>query len=262
MGIADAFRWLSPVSKARKYFLHEFLEIEEDSMIDDNALLKRLRDKEDNFVERKSQGIRPDDIRKTLCAFSNSLIGDAKAILFIGIHDKTGAVEGIENTDGMQKKIREACKNDCYPPITNFTCRNLSVEGKDVLAVVIGPSNEKPHFTGPAYVRLGSESVNATPAIYRDLISSRNEKAGRILEMLGATITLEGDGRKISNPKSLANFRERGEGEIVSCDAHVVRFDLTTGPLPRTELAEPLENVSIGYDTQNRRHMLIIRRAR
>ncbi len=232
-------------------------------MIDDIALLKRLGDKEDNFAERKSQGIRPDEIRQTVCAFSNSLVGDAKAVLFIGIHDKTGTVDGLDNADGMQKKVREACERGCYPPITNFTCRVLTPEAKDVLAVVVGSSTEKPHFSGPAYVRRGSESVNASREVYRDLISSRNEKAGRILELRGLLVSIQGEGRRISHPIAVANHRERAVGKITHCDAHVVRFELHSGAdgFPTMQLAEPLEHVLLGFDVPSGRHMLIIRSA-
>ncbi|HEX7645297.1 MAG TPA: ATP-binding protein [Noviherbaspirillum sp.] len=231
-------------------------------MINDAELFRRLNDHEDNFVERKSQGIKADEIRQTVCAFANSLVGDGIGILFIGLHDKTGMVEGVENSDSVQKRVREACERGCYPPITNFICRVLKPEGKPVVAVVIGSSNERPHFSGPAYIRRGSESVNATPEIYGELIASRNEKAGRILNMRGKVVSILAEGRMIINPLPVPNLRDKGEGKITYCDAHVVRFDLLSGSFPLTELAESIDVVSVSFDTQNRRDMLIIRSVR
>jgi predicted HTH transcriptional regulator len=115
-----------------------------------DEILARLNDKEDNFVERKSEGVSPRDIRQTASAFANTV--DARdAVLFIGVHDRTGEVVGVGNAEAVQKRVSEAC-DDCYPAIT-YTSEVLQVEGLTVVAVVFPPSDHKPHFTGAAFVR-------------------------------------------------------------------------------------------------------------
>jgi hypothetical protein len=39
----------------------------------DDELLQRLSDHEDNFIERKSAGVKSQELRQTLSAFANSL---------------------------------------------------------------------------------------------------------------------------------------------------------------------------------------------
>ncbi len=51
-------------------------------------LLAQLGASEDNFVERKAQGVKPQDIRKALTAFANTLPEDRHGIIYIGIGDK------------------------------------------------------------------------------------------------------------------------------------------------------------------------------
>ena len=111
--------------------------------------LNLLGNHEDNFVEKKQEGVRPDELRRTVSAFANTVPEGRVAVLFIGIHDKTGQAVGVINTDQLQKRVREVYHNDCYPPI-NYTSVVLNVDGKSVVAIVIPPSSAKPHFTGLA----------------------------------------------------------------------------------------------------------------
>ena len=143
-------------------------------------LMARLGASEDSFVERKSQGVKPQDIRKAVTAFANSLQDGQHGVVFIGIGDR-GAVEGCENADAVQKRVREAA-DECYPPLTP-QCVVLRVDDKDVVAVVVGASNDKPHFSGPAYVRQGSESVKASKSLFEELVDARHSKVEAILRM-------------------------------------------------------------------------------
>lgn len=124
-------------------------------------LKKLISNHEDNFVERKSEGVTPQELRQTVSAFANTVPEGRKAVLFIGIHDKTGEVVGVTSPDRVQGRVREACHEDCYPRIT-YVSEVISVDGKRVVAVVVPFSTKKPHFTGPAYIRAGSASVKAS----------------------------------------------------------------------------------------------------
>ncbi len=63
-------------------------------------LLARLRQPEDNFTERKSEGAASRaELRKTLVAFANSVPEGRTAVLYIGVDDD-GTPMGVSNPDG------------------------------------------------------------------------------------------------------------------------------------------------------------------
>jgi predicted HTH transcriptional regulator len=159
-----------------------------------DELTARLVAHEDNFVERKSEGINPSDFRKALTAFSNSLPPGRAAALFIGVNDRTGVVEGCQNPDKVQQRVREAGEQ-CYPPITSMS-EVINVGGKHIVAVTIEPSENRPHFSGPAFVRVGSSSVKASREMFDELVNSRNGKVAAILDLRGETISVLGLGHR------------------------------------------------------------------
>ena len=150
-------------------------------MAKNDELLARLNNKEDNFTERKLESARNYEFRKTIVAFANSMPENQTGILFIGVRND-GTVAGVNGADSLQKTIRNICETDCYPPIKH-TCAVLVVEGKDVVAAEISHSNQRPHFAGPAFVRVGSESKIATPELYQDLLTSHCSHAGQLLKL-------------------------------------------------------------------------------
>lgn len=223
----------------------------------DDQLLALLRKHEDNFVERKSEGVTASELRQTVCAFANSVPEGRDGVLFVGIHDKTGEIAGVGNTDQLQKRVREAAQNDCYPPIA-YTSAVLTVEGKQVLAVIVPQSAAKPHFTGPAYVRIGSESPKASQQQYEELILSRNDKAREILRHRNGVLTVLGQGYQLGSNKPLhdAAYREMRECRLLNCTAHLVTLeDIATGE----RFSEPLAHVTISYDHKRQRAQLMVR---
>jgi hypothetical protein len=229
----------------------------------DVELLQRLSDHEDNFIERKSAGVKSQELRQTLSAFANSLTADREGILFLGIDDRTGAITGVPvgQADMLQKRVREAAESDCYPPIKTVTCRVLTVNGMAVVAVIVRASADRPHFTGPAYVRRLSESVKASPELFNELIVSRNDKAQAILAMRGGVVTFQSIGHKIGETLAIANqgYRQTGECRVEACDAHLVHLMILSGGMPGWPVVEPLSHVQIGFDVNKNRPMLVIR---
>lgn len=223
----------------------------------DDQLRQRLADHEDQLVERKSEGVKRDELRQTLSAFANTLMPDQLGILFIGVADKDGAISGVVDPDGVQKRVREAAVG-CFPPIRSYEAHALANGVKTVVAVVISASNERPHFTGAAYVRVGSESVNASAAQFEKLVASRNDKAGAILRMGSGPITVEAIGRRLENPMPAPGARYRSEAHIEACDAHSVRITISPDGMPAWLIAEPLNRVTVCHDVQHDRPMLIL----
>ncbi len=222
-----------------------------------DELLRLIGNQEDNFVERKSEGVRDAEIRQTVSAFANTVSAGRKAVLFIGIHDKTGEVIGVGNPDQLQKRVRDACHSDCYPPI-QYSTEVLSIDGKAVVAIVVPSSVVKPHFTGPAYVRVGSESVKASEQLYEELLLSRTDKAREILVHKNEIFTVLGIGYKLGSNKPLpdAGYREMRECRIEACSAHLVTLrDIGAD----VRFSEPIEHVTVNYDHEKNRPMLMVR---
>jgi hypothetical protein len=182
--------------------------------LSDAELKSRLRDEEDNFVERKPERASDREIRKTIVAFANSIQPGETGILFIGVSDD-GETLGVSNTDSLQKKVRRIVEDDCYPAI-EFTTTAITEADKDIVAVIIGYSTKRPHFAGKAYIRVGSESLEASAAIYNQLIASRNEKTALLQLHIKKSIVLCFE--------SGGGFWFEAGGVLDFCDAHTIRL--------------------------------------
>ena len=221
-------------------------------------LIARMQAREDNFVERKSDGVKPQDIRKTASAFANTVEG-REAVLFIGVDDKPGAAAGVQNVEKLQGRVRDACQGDCYPPI-KYTTEVLTIEGKDVLAVIIPPSDSKPHFTGPAFVRVGSESAKASPQQFEELILSRIDRCREILRYRNkGLISVWAIGCRLRDGLAEANprYRERAECLVKNCTAHLVTLEQ---PATGSTYSLPLDRFEIGHDPEKNRPLLMMYR--
>ncbi len=220
------------------------------------SLIARLKNHEDNFVERKPEGVNASEIRQSVVAFANSVPSGATGVLFVGVHND-GRIQGVENPDKLQKTVRDQCERVCYPPIT-FSTAVLDVEGKAVVAVVIPPSQNKPHFSGSAFVRRGSESVAASPELFEELIASRSDKVAAILQMRGAPISVVCVQHRLGSTQQVSGsgYRSHSECMIESCSPHTVRMkDLSSD----RHVTEPLDIITVSYDEERHRPMLIIR---
>lgn len=211
-------------------------------------LRKRLKDHEDNFTERKGSRPKDSELRRTLVAFANSVPEGHKALLFIGVSDD-GAVVGIRDPDSDQKRIRKIAQEDCYPPV-QFQSQVFEYEDNTMIAVIIEASNQRPHFSGPAFVRIGSESIAASAKIYEDLIASRHTKAGTILRHKDELISFN---QIYHDQFSRERIRYTIECRIEGCSAHVV--DLCDTGSDR-HFSIPLEKIRISNDSKKRRMLL------
>ena len=221
-----------------------------------SLLIARLNNHEDNFVERKPEGVNASEIRQSVVAFANSVPPEATAVLFVGVHND-GRIHGVENPDKLQKTVREQCEKVCYPPVM-FSTAVLNIDGKSVVAVAIPSSQNKPHFSGPAFVRRGSESVAASPELFEELIFSRSDKVAAILRMRNAPVSVICIQHKLGGTEQIADARYRTHSECIveSCTPHIVRLKDTGSD---RHVTEPIENVTVSHDEERHRPMLIVR---
>ena len=75
----------------------------------------------------------------------------------------------------------------------------LVKDGKQFLAVIVPGSEQRPHFAGPSYVRVGSETKVASEPQFQNLIAQRQSKAYEILKWKGKPVAL--DDRTWPQPK-------------------------------------------------------------
>lgn len=208
----------------------------------DEELRERLGDKEDGWTERKSKGVSSEDIKKTIVAFANSLPDGHQGLLFIGIADKGGAVEGVDDPDKLQKTVRKLAEGSVYPPIyLGHNCRVLREAGKDVVAVIVEASHKRPHFAGASYVRVGSESVAASERQFEHLIASRTSVARFILEaMRKGDVVLIDEGRRGYHP-------HRARCKVEDCNAQFANF---TAVQEGWRYSAPLSQITASYQPE------------
>lgn len=206
-------------------------------------LFARLRAGEDTLTEIKTTP-HESDVRRALVALANSATPERPGVLFLGAR-QDGTAVGLNNATAVGEKVA-TWANECYPPIT-FECVTLTSDGRDIVAVIVTASTERPHFAGPAYVRDGPKTVKASPAIYVDLIASRNTKAGAILRHKGKTVTVIY--RRVATNMGIT-IGGSEDCRIESCSAHSVEVRyLGSGRL----VSFPLDRVVISADPEHQR---------
>lgn len=221
-----------------------------------DKLLSRLWNKEDNFTERKPAGVNAAEIRKTLVAFANSLPDGQTGVLYIGVSDN-GTIAGVAAPDSIQKTVRKICEQDCYPPIVP-SCVVLSEQEREIVAVEISPSTSRPHFSGPAFVRVGSETVKATNAVYVDLLTSHCSHAGQLLKLKGGTVTTWTINKVLGNPKPVASslFNAKQECKVLEVTPAFVKLEILGA---NKVVSEPISNIQLSHDDEKHRPLLIIK---
>lgn len=218
-------------------------------------LKERLSDNEDGLTERKTSGASSDVIR-TVVGFANSVPENRTGVLFVGVNNKGGIV-GVENPDKLQKTIRNMCEKECYPPIwANIVALNF--DGKTVITVEVPYSPRKPYFAGPAYVRRGSETVNASEDLFNELILHHLDKCRYVLKYKNSIWKVEAIGKKLgeSNHLSDSRYKESAECKIEEVTSHFVRFkNISTD----TYFTEELNFINISWDDKKNRPKIVVR---
>lgn len=152
----------------------------------DEEIRRRLKDVEDHFTERK-EAPQEHPMREAITAFANTAIPEKPGIIYVGVRDR-GEIVGGDNMDSWQQKISSWAAS-CFPPI-NVIPVALSIDGKNILAVVVPASPARPHFAKAAYIRKGARNEMASQQEIDEWIAYRNSKVRIILEWKGRDITI------------------------------------------------------------------------
>lgn len=171
-----------------------------------DELHARLEDHEDGWVERKTKNIKDEEILEALVGFANSVPVNENALLFIGVSDD-GQLLGVDNPDRLQKKINRLSEW-CYPDV-QYQSQVITEADSAVVVVIIEPSNNRPHFAGPAYIRVGSQFRKASERKFKELIDRRIDIVNWILHERDADreVYLE-DKRYQGAPRSRCKVKE------------------------------------------------------
>jgi hypothetical protein len=220
-----------------------------------DALRALLHNQEDNFIERKPAGVNRAEMRKTVVAFANSVPEGHTAILFVGVRDD-GSLDPVLAPDAVQKTIADICARDCYPAIA-FRSTVLMEAGCAVLAVEVDHSRAKPHFSGPAYIRRGSQSEIASEPLFREMVEAINSKVATLQRMKNQMISIVSLQHKLGEDRPIigTGYQESVEGRILEVDAHNVRLELTSG----LHVTEAINRIEPSYDENKHRAKIIIR---
>ena len=179
-------------------------------------LLARLDRSEDSWMERK-ESFDEREVRKTLVGFANSVREGEMAVLFLGARND-GRHPGLADADNCQKKVAGVARK-CYPPNSYQPgVLGVHVNGspREILAIMVTYGKRHPHFSGPAYVHRGSETLEASQEMFEELITSQHDKARRILQHKRERLRLR--------LRSASSFWFDVEVALDRCDAHSVTF--------------------------------------
>ena len=220
------------------------------------AVWDRVSHPEDGLTERKPERAGERDFKETVVAFANAVSQGSEGVLFIGVSDK-GDNLGCRGVESLQKTVTRIWANECYPPIAaRFESRQF--DGKAVLAVIVPHSTQRPHFSGHAFRRVGSQNLKSDEAAYSDFIVARSSVGAKILENKGKVVLVRSVGKKLGDPKPVpANYSEDGQFVIKACDPHTVTLESTAS---NRNYVEQIENFSVSSEPSGKL-LLIVRDA-
>jgi predicted HTH transcriptional regulator len=153
--------------------------------LSDADLLARMRNFEDHLVERKTVKDEK-DWKKTAVAFANSAPIGVPAVLYIGVRNNGDIETPQQNLDETQRRFNSKMQQ-VYPRIA-YVPKIIADDGRQALAVIIPGSELRPHFAGLSYIRIGSETREASEQQFAELIAQRNSKVRKILSYKGRPV--------------------------------------------------------------------------
>lgn len=211
-----------------------------------------MRNFEDQFVERKTSSDGKDWVR-TIVAFANSTPIDSFSVLFIGVRN-SGEIESPKtDLDQLQRNLNQKLKN--VQPTITCTQQIVSENGRPALAVIVPYSSKRPHFSGPAYIRRGSENLLALPEDLDLLTQAKNTKVARILAHKGEQVHVV---NSLRTPHRASESYWTGAPYIEDCNQDFITIGNGSNSSDRQTF--PLTEIDIGIHYLSNRFQITIHR--
>jgi hypothetical protein len=144
-----------------------------------DELLARIATGEGPLCEFKENWKDSTEIREAIVGFANTVRSPDVGVLFLGLKPDGRPSGKISNADDTQRNVESWIKKS-YPRIEGIKPHVLTIQDQAVVAIEIPESRNGPHFTGPAFKRVGSETKEASREMFEEMIADRID-AARIL---------------------------------------------------------------------------------
>jgi hypothetical protein len=154
--------------------------------------------------------------------------------------------------DRLQQTLTEKLK--LVYPLPYYLPKIIQKDGRQALAVIVPGSELRPHFSGPAYVRRGSQSLEASEEQFEELIAQRSSKASKILEFKDKLVTVV---NVHDTPHGLQESDWGPNTRVVDCNQFWLTLQKTDAPAISSY---PLTRIEISFDHNRNTLKLEIRR--
>lgn len=130
-------------------------------------------------------------------------------------------------------------------------------DSKQLLAVIIPGSENRPHFAAQSYIRDGPQTKQASEEQFERLITERNSKSREILKCLGKEITFRlPPGHNLAVGPHFYGGGGRFACRVLACNQFYVSVEFSREEYLVSK-AYPLTFVEIGFDYAEKRLELI-----
>ncbi len=129
----------------------------------DTELEELFRGGESEIVERKPSIAQRNEIRQTICAFSNDLSDRRRpGVIFVGVEDN-GEWSQFSVTDEALRSLADIRSDGNILPFPQISVEKKNLHGNLLAVVEVEPSSNPPvRFNGRCWIRVGSSNRSAT----------------------------------------------------------------------------------------------------
>jgi len=178
---------------------------------------------ENDHVEFKAGGTKPEFLARTVCSFLNWCGGR----VLLGVSEK-GQIVGVADTDMIVTRISSQLPR-LISPIALWTVERMRVGVRDVVIIEVPEGLDKPYVTGGAiYLRRAGRTVPATRNEISRLINKQIDESQRWERQIAVGAEREDmDNKLIKETAAMAVKAERWQGSSVDIEGFLHALGLS-----------------------------------